>query len=235
MFCFLMFLLLDCTSHPTPKKHDLYQFAISPDISTQYLHGLEEVISTLLLQSMTAGDVLLLSNPHTGERKMKLRLSDKIEGKSPALRRKLIVKLHTPELRQLREFFESLRTASPNNSSHPHFFRYAESTANLKYEFPDHTIHLIWLAPIIVKDENQIYSFENRYPSDFHLKSEESVFSTVGKESMLSEFKVYMVLSPDMSEFFSPFPRPTQRKITTFLRTVSPIYRWSTAQLHFRR
>jgi len=189
---------------------EVFHFVVAP--SSEHARVLEPTLSNLLFSDMAEGDVLTVTHALTHEDIMSIQLPAKVASRPIPIRKKMIAKLFARDLSKLRRFLVGI-SASTADSAHPesshqessqpaHLLRFLDTMESRKALHPNHTHKVVWMANPVVHDENALFTMDDsRFPSDAHLFSSESIYSTLHRKSLLKNVELHIVHSSNKREF----------------------------------
>ena len=154
---------------------------------------------TQSLMTGAKGDIVTLVDAMTGLRVSTMKITDEMaESPNPNARTTWLLKQQSAEVAKAKKFLTEQSPDAPSGD----FVRWVRALEVRKTEFPtaDRLEGVYFGSPLVVAPE--AYSMKSRYPSDaFLFLTDNSMFSTAGKEKSLQKVSIHVVHSPTLIEF----------------------------------
>jgi hypothetical protein len=198
-------------------KPKYIEFAISSKLpATEAEMVRREILETFLHHICRSGDVLVVVDALTQRRIVTFKLHEKIKG---CTKKYTKWKLQTNKtgIAKVNWYFSEVVGKHPDRVADLMIPDVLDSTAERIREYPGHTYQVIfWGSPLYVDTRSGAYSMHRTFPSDSHLTSQVSVFSTIGREDSLKDVKVHIVHD---GSFYNDIHRTkTQRFWTLYMQ-----------------
>jgi hypothetical protein len=191
----LLALALASMSVPASNTKPLYvEFAVSNKLSAvDGERAKKEIVHVFLNHLCHPKDALVVVDALAQQQVTRFIMHEKIRDCSKKYN-KWKVQLNKAAIAKLNWYFSQVVGKNKENVADLMIPDVLDSTAERIREFPGHAYEVVlWGSPLYVDRRNGVYSMYHAFPSDAHLTSQISVFSTVGREGSLNGAKVHIV------------------------------------------
>jgi hypothetical protein len=166
---------------------------VSPRLSGSSASAAQLAILKLFQDGLKGGDTIVITDGETFQRIVSIELSERIAS-AEEMYRKWKIQLYRSEIARLNAYFQPRKERSTTDRPALEIPAIMEVIGQRQAQFPHHDRHvLLFGSPVYMDRLNTGFSMIEAFPSDGHLKSGISPFSTLGKGGRLQGTTVHLI------------------------------------------
>jgi hypothetical protein len=174
----------------------LVEAVVSPRLSGANAASAQLAILKILQDVLKGGDSLIVTDADSLQRIISIDLSERIAS-AEEMYRKWKVQLYRAEITRLAAYFQQLKAATTSDRPALDIPAIMEVLGQRQSQFPDHERHVVLFgSPVYLDRLNTGFSMIEAFPSDGHLKSGVSPFSTLARSGRLAGTTVHVIHPP---------------------------------------
>lgn len=178
------------------SRPKLVEAVVSPQLSGAMASSTQVAILKTLQDILKGGDTLVVTDAESLQRVISIDFSPRIES-TDELYRKWKLQLYKGELGRLGAYFQPLKASTSGDRPSLDIPAIMDVLAQRQAQYPNHDRHvLLFGSPIYIDRRNTGFSMIEAFPSDGHIKSGVSPFTTMGKGERLRGTAVHLIHPP---------------------------------------